>query len=303
MPASRKPRRKGPVSPSSKSAPRAVKLPDRRAMESFMSAIGAPRAKSATDKAQDVMYQAWDQAEPRKRIALANKALTISPLCADAYVLLAEEKANSAKEALEYYRKGVDAGIQALGTKAFNEYAGHFWGFLETRPYMRARAGLAATLDALGDVDAAIGHYRDMLRLNPGDNQGIRYVLARCFMKARDIEALRQLLMQFDEDGTGLWLYTRALVAIRDNGAGDKMAAELAGKACKANRHLPAALAGVKTVKSSMNGYVTIGGEDEAAHYVEEWGFDWVITPGAVAWLAKIAADMALTQKDGRSMH
>ena len=108
-------------------------------MESFMSAIGAPRAKSATDKAQDVMYQAWDQAEPRKRIALANKALTISPLCADAYVLLAEEKAKSAKEALEYYRKGVDAGSRALGTKAFNEYAGHFWGFLETRPYMRAR--------------------------------------------------------------------------------------------------------------------------------------------------------------------
>ena len=268
-----------------------------------MSALGAPRAKSATDKAQDVMYQAWDQAEPRKRIALANKALTISPLCADAYVLLAEEKAKSAKEALEYYRKGVDAGSQALGTKAFNEYAGHFWGFLETRPYMRARAGLAATLDALGDVEAAIGHYRDMLRLNPGDNQGIRYVLARCFMKSRDIEALRRLLQQFDEDGTGLWLYTRALVAFRDNGAGDKTAKELARKACKANRHVPAALAGVKSVKSSMNGYVTIGGEDEAAHYVEEWGFDWVTTPGAVDWLAKIAADMASTRKDGRSIH
>src|SRR5271166_5971198 len=139
MPASRKPGRKGPVSQSSKSAPRAVKLPDRRAMESFRSTIGAPRAKSATDKAQDVMYQAWDQAEPRKCIALANKALTISPLCADAYVLLTEEKAKSAKEALEYYRKGVDAGSQASGTKAFNEYAEHFWGFLETRPYMRAR--------------------------------------------------------------------------------------------------------------------------------------------------------------------
>lgn len=303
MPASRKSGLKDPVSPSSKSAPRAVKLPDRRAMESFMSAFGAPRAKSATDKAQDVMYQAWDQAEPRKRIALANKALTISPLCADAYVLLAEEKAKSAKEALEYYRKGVDAGSRALGTKAFNEYAGHFWGFLETRPYMRARAGLAATLDALGDVDAAIGHYRDMLRLNPGDNQGIRYVLARCFMKSRDIEALRQLLQQFDEDGTGLWLYTRALVAFRDNGAEDKTAAELARKACKANRHVPAALAGAKTVKSSMNGYVTIGGEDEAAHYVDEWGFDWVTTPGAVDWLAQIAADMASTQMDRRSMH
>jgi hypothetical protein len=52
------------------------------------------------------MYEAWDQADPRKRIALANKALTISPLCADAYVLLAEEKAKSTKEALEYYRRG-----------------------------------------------------------------------------------------------------------------------------------------------------------------------------------------------------
>src|SRR5271157_6607674 len=230
MPASRKSGLKDPVSPSSKSAPRAVKLPDRRAMESFMSAFGAPRAKSATDKAQDVMYQAWDQAEPRKRIALANKALTISPLCADAYVLLAEEKAKSAKEALEYYRKGVDAGSRALGTKAFNEYAGHFWGFLETRPYMRARAGLAATLDALGDVDGAINHYRDMLRLNPGDNQGIRYVLAACLMTRGDTEALRKLLKQYDGDCSAHWLYTQALVAFRED-KGDKKAEELARRA------------------------------------------------------------------------
>ena len=27
-------------------------------------------------------------------------------------------------------------------------------------------------------------------------------------------------------------------------------------------------------------------------------GFDWVTTPGAVDWLAKIAADMASTEKD-----
>ena len=119
-------------------------------------------------------------------------------------------------------------------------------------------------------------------------------------MKTRDIGALRQLLKQFDEDGTGIWLYTRALVAFRDNGAGDKRAAELAEKACKANRHVPAALAGAKTVKSSMNGYITIGGEDEAAHYVDEWGFDWVTTPGAIAWLARIAADIEATQKDRR---
>src|SRR6185369_16919953 len=105
----------------------------------------------------------------RSRIALARKALGISPLCADAYVLLAEEAARSVEEARDYYTKGVEAGELALGPHGFEEYAGHFWGFLETRPYMRARAGLASALLKLGDIDSAIGHFSDMLKLNPND--------------------------------------------------------------------------------------------------------------------------------------
>ena len=100
-------------------------LPDRRAMEGFMSAIGGRRANDETGRAQEVMYEAWDQTNPRARVALAHKALTISPLCADAYVLLAEEEAKSVEEALEYYRKGVEAGVQVLGPKGFKEYAAH----------------------------------------------------------------------------------------------------------------------------------------------------------------------------------
>jgi tetratricopeptide (TPR) repeat protein len=272
-------------------------------MEGFMSAIGGRGANDATAKAQEVMYDAWDQTSPRARVALAHKALTISPLCADAYVLLAEEEAKSVEEALAYYRKGVEAGVQALGPKGFKEHAGHFWGYLETRPYMRARAGLAAALNALGEVDAAISNYRNMLRLNPNDNQGIRYELASCLMKSRDIEALKKLLKQYDGDGSAPWLYTQALVAFRENKASDKKAEELAKPAWNANSNVPAALAGTKKVKSSTNDYVTMGGEDEAAHYVEQWGFDWLTTPGAVDWLAKIAAEIASTGTERRSVH
>jgi tetratricopeptide (TPR) repeat protein len=278
-------------------------VPDRRDMEGFMSAIGGRRANDAAARAQEVMYDAWDQTTAPARIALARKALAISPLCADAYVLLAEEDAKSAEEALEYYRKGVEAGEQALGPKGFKEYAGHFWGFLETRPYMRARAGLAATLSALGDVDAAISNYRDMLRLNPNDNQGIRYVLAACLMKSGDTEALKTLLKQYEDDGSALWLYTRTLIAFRQSEAGDEKTEELARKAWKANSHVPAALAGTKKVKPSTDGYITIGGEDEAAHYVNEWGFDWLTTPGAVDWLTKVAAEMASTRTERRVVH
>ena len=92
---------KKPNHQSSRGTSTAVTVPDPRAMEGFMSAIGGRRAIDATAKAQEVMYGAWDQTTARARIALARKALAISPLCADAYVLLAEEDAKSDEEALE----------------------------------------------------------------------------------------------------------------------------------------------------------------------------------------------------------
>ena len=46
-----------------------------------------------------------------------------------------------------------------------------------------------------------------------------------------------------------------------------------------------------------------MGGEDEAAHYFEKWGFDWLTTPGAIDWLKKIATEMASTPTELRSVH
>jgi tetratricopeptide (TPR) repeat protein len=134
----------------------------------------APR--SAVDEAQDVMYEAWD-ARGRRRVELARKALEISPDCADAYVLLAEETAATVSEARDLYERGVAAGERALGEGMFRKEAGHFWEILETRPYMRARAGLAACLWELGEREEALDHWVDMLRLNPTDSLGVRYRL------------------------------------------------------------------------------------------------------------------------------
>jgi tetratricopeptide (TPR) repeat protein len=301
MPVSKKPRQKKSNLRSSKG--QHVVLPDRRAIEGLMSALGGRQSDDAIAQAQQVMYDAWDQPSSRARVALARKALAISPLCADAYVLLAEEEAKSADHALEYYRKGVEVAEQALGTQGFKEYAGHFWGFLETRPYMRARAGLAGALSTLGDVDGAISHYQAMLMLNPNDNQGIRYVLARCLMRKGNTEALKKLLKQYDEDGSALWVYTKALVAFRENGASDKKGEEVVKKAWKANSHVPAVLTGTKKAKPSTSGYLTMGGEDEAAHYVEEWGFDWQTTPGAIDWMMSIIGDMAAARAAKQSVN
>ena len=297
MPISKKPRSKR----GAKTSPRAsvpVALPDRRTMESFLAAIAGRRGDDATAKAQDVMYEAWERNTSRSRIALARKALGISPLCADAYVLLAEE-AQSIEEARDLYAKGVEAGELALGAQGFKEYAGHFWGFLETRPYLRARAGLASTLVQLGDVEGALAHYRDMLKLNPNDNQGIRYVLAGCLLKQDNYSALKELLAAH-EDGSAFWLYTRALVAFRES---DKQAAALVKNAWAANQHVPAILAGTKPVVSSDDGYITMGGPDEATYYVNECGAAWHGTPGAVAWLTQLASTLPPKRRARARMH
>src|SRR5260370_5489212 len=118
MPVSKKRRREKSNPQSSKGSSTRVALPDRRAMEGFMAAIGGRQANDAIAETQRVMYDAWDHTNSRARIALAHKALTISPLCADAYVLLAEEDAKSADAALEYYRKVSKSRSRRSGLRA-----------------------------------------------------------------------------------------------------------------------------------------------------------------------------------------
>ncbi|HJU16764.1 MAG TPA: hypothetical protein VJ770_09860 [Stellaceae bacterium] len=272
-------------------------------MERFLAALGGRGGDDPTAKAQDVMYEAWERTTARSRIALAHKALSISPLCTDAYVLLAEEAARTVEEARDYYARGVEAGELALGPEGFAEYEGEFWGFLETRPYMRARAGLASALLKLGDVDGAIGHFRDMLRLNPNDNQGIRYLLAGCLLRRGDIGALKELLAAYEDEGSAFWLYTQALLAFREGGESDERAAALAREAWAANEHVPAILARTKPPTPSESGYITLGGPDEATEYVTECGPAWHCTPGAVAWLTKTVATLSSKRRARPAAH
>lgn len=130
------------------------------------------RADSSHDqlvRAQQLVYEAFDQEDPERQIALARQAVEMSPDCADAFILLGDNVSGT-EEALPLYEQAVEAGERAIGASGFRDYAGHFWGILETRPYMRARWELAECLLALGQVDGAIEHFRAMLELNPNDN-------------------------------------------------------------------------------------------------------------------------------------
>jgi tetratricopeptide (TPR) repeat protein len=299
-------------------------LPDRRLMEQQMAQIGQllqsrdfasmeeanafiqemlatggiPDAVPHTplDQAQEVVYQALE-ATGKRRVTLARKALTISPDCADAYVLLAEATRNPT-EAKARYEQGVEAGERALGPQPFKEDVGHFWGIMETRPYMRARQGLAEVLWVLGERRDAIGHATDMLRLNPGDNQGIRYLLANWLLAEGEDDALDRLLKAYPDEGSAAWAYTRALLTFRRKGAG-AAATRALKTALRTNPHVPFYLFGLRELPEELPGYIGMGDESEAVAYVAESITTWIDTEGALDWFAGIMGRLA-TQATAR---
>jgi tetratricopeptide (TPR) repeat protein len=247
------------------------------------------RELTPLEQAQDKMYEAWG-VEGDERVNLAREALAISPDCADAYVLFAEETAETNEEARELYEKGVQAGERALGKDFFEENLEHFWGIIEARPYMRARAGLAETLEALGETQQAVDHYRELLRLNPTDNQGNRFSFARCLLKSGADEELGKLLDQYKDDATAAWLYTRALWLFRKEGATKQAGAALVN-AFKQNQFVPLYILGLAQIPDQPPAYIEMGGENEAVDYVGTNGLAWLDTEGAIQWFIDTLID------------
>ncbi|KAL8736543.1 MAG: hypothetical protein Q9181_002392 [Wetmoreana brouardii] len=73
-----------------------------------------------------------------------------------------------------------------LPANVFEEHAGHFWGYPETRPYMRARFALLEALlkiNTYAAVKAAHWHAMEMLRLCRGDNMGIRDLVPAMYLR------------------------------------------------------------------------------------------------------------------------
>jgi tetratricopeptide (TPR) repeat protein len=292
------------------------RIPDRRAMERvttdierFMAAsnfrsveeanaaiqerfVGRPAdampsdATTPLEKAQELMYRAFG-ARGRRRIQLARKALQVSPDCADAYVLLAEE-AVTPEASLDLYRQAIAAGERAIGPDMMRDQVGHFWGIGTTRPYMRARMGLAHCLQEMERTDEAIGHYQELLRLNPNDNQGVRDVLLPLLLITERNTEAGALLDQYADDASAIWKYGWALWTFRQKG--DSPAAqERLREAIKINRHAPKYLTGRAEMPDMLPDSYAFGSAEEAMLCADDLGEAWRLTPGADRWLLTFA--------------
>ncbi len=284
-PAPSQPSREGSFDPSQ------MPLGDSRVMEGamkqFLQKEGLlEEGDSGLAKAQDLMYRAYETEDRDQRLELAQEALAASPDCADAYICVGEMLPAS-DDAMQWFQWGVEAGERALGgPEGMARYKDHFWGALETRPYMRARLELAQCLWSLGEEEAAIDHCRSLLELNPNDNQGVRYVLCSYYCSAECDRELAELLDAFAEDDAADWHFSRALLAFRREGDSEH-ARQLLLAAHQANPHIASYLLGEQYTLPESPSFVVRGEETEAASYVRAYLPAWRSTSGAVTWIRK----------------
>lgn len=277
--------------PSSKVvAASGASTPHRLAMEPVLAGLtgsfGGGGGRGPRDEAQDLIYAAWEANSIARRVDLARRALQISKDCVDAHVILAEVAATPA-EALDCYRQGVAAGERSLGHEYFADNAGHFWGLIETRPYMRARAGLSELLWETGARDESIEHALELLRLNPNDNQGVRQGLVPRLIELGRYDAAEEVLSRYEDDAFAGMQYAQALSAFAR--LGDVAAArDLLARAMKANPFVPPYLLGKKKLPRQLPDFHGFGDDAEAVVYVAQGGAAWKAVPGAVAWLAAV---------------
>lgn len=78
------------------------------------------------------------------------------------------------EDAIRHYEVGLRIGELSLG----NDFTGVLpWGYIDNRPFFRCMHGYGLCLWRLGHFDEALRVFERMLRLNPTDNQGVRFLI------------------------------------------------------------------------------------------------------------------------------
>jgi hypothetical protein len=237
--------------------------------------------------AQLIAFDAME-AKGKERLALAGKALQASPLCVDAWGILASEAPEGAPLTLDLWRQAVAAGEVMLGPWRMAAWRGEFWSVTETRPYMRARQGLAFELRRQGQVAEANDTLRGTLALNPNDNMGARYILLDWLLEAGAVPEASALHAAYGEDDSAAWAYAAVLIGFLQGGEAGAAAALPA--ALGTNPHVPGLLLG-RLPMPAVPEFYSPGDADEAAVYCDTAAAGWRAAPGALDWLARAAPD------------
>jgi tetratricopeptide (TPR) repeat protein len=199
-----------------------------------------PVKNPAADDTFDEGMEHWWAGNRRRAVTSFRRALELDPQHADAHnhLGIVSLEARKLKAAEQHFRAAIDGGQRHLE----REGAEVHWGFIENRPYLRGLANLALVLAEQKKWAEALAIHKQMLKLNPNDNQGVRYLIGPECLRGGDddgaIEAFQKSL--HEEVGCAFGL---ALAKLRAHGSSAEIGeALLTGFA--ANRYVAPMLLG-----------------------------------------------------------
>ena len=234
----------------------------------------------------ELIEAAYDADTHWEAIRLARKALQIEPNCVEAYLLLADYDAQNIQQRIGYLQQAVTAGEAFLGECYFKDNAGHFWGLVETRPYMQACTDLAVHLREAHKPQAAIELFEKSIHLNPNDNQGNRNLLLPLYLKQQQLEKAENLIQQYEDDRSAFMLFSEVLIRyIREGDT--KNTRQLRKEANQYNKYVGKYLTGRIKLPKELPDYYGIGDKNEAIYYVKDSRELWRQVMGLIPWLMK----------------
>ena len=160
-----------------------------------------PKRDSKNLTVDDYLDLACEAETPEEAIKYTKKALKKDKYCMDAKLFLAQLEENNEKAKIQL-EKAVEIETQRLEEKGYfsEDNIGSFYGILETRPYMRARATYLDLLVRMNKIKKAVLEGKEMLRLNENDNLGVRYRLMALFAVLEDSESAEAIHKQYKEE-------------------------------------------------------------------------------------------------------
>lgn len=265
---------------------------DAELIQTFLEGMDAALARkrdtlvAKREASEALFYDSLEASTTEEEWDLLTHALDEDPGNAAVLLSLLDFLVVTLDEEILALRKIVALGERRLGKKGFKEYAGHFWGCLETRPYMRARAWLADALYEAGKADEALAEREALLTLNPNDNQGVRHLLLPTYLERQQLSDAARLLDAFKDECEWSTTFAWGRVLERFLSGDEPGAAQALTVARKQNGFTEAHLLGHRRQSKYLPESYAPGSKEEADCFAESLNKAWGAHPAALKWLA-----------------
>lgn len=241
--------------------------------------------------------EAIDQATRGHLVAAARHLEAVLRRCPEHldamfHLALVRRDQGGPEEAERIFRDAVALGRTAFPPRAFKVGRDLLdWGWLENRPFLRCLDGLMAAHWRARRNEEALPLARELLAMNPNDNQGARTIMMAMLLERGGNEEAALLAERYPEDMLAEIAYGRALALFRlqrPYAAAEALTEAIEDLPKVADELLRE---GHDAPPDLQPERVTMGGPDQAYLYWLDHGHLWERTPGAMEWLRHVRAE------------